>query len=372
VFGVEPLDYERHLNAALDCLFRPVKDNGFWDEEDGKIIRALNYTIGNQVLTWTPDDTVQWRYAPFATMGVMRWRASALANGRYDSKIRRQLEYFAERVANEETLDAMPSYGIGPLLVAFSLAGETLDEPRYTSTARRLYEYSIERFDFTNAEDSLLVFGWAHLYDSDPDERLRTDIAEALWTINERLTREGLFRFENSTTRRHQNQMYTLWGLCEGIRVTDVRGYLDSAEQVLDYTIEHRMRDDGAFIWEDVPYRRHLKHAATKRLGRRPPHWDFLYECHQTFFVNAVMSYYRAGGTRNYDREVREAMSWIYGNNSLGMNLVDLSRIGVPMRQMTVCERMDVPDQMYKGTYEIGSYIMALADLLDDHGSYPA
>lgn len=364
VLGIEPLDYEAYLESALECLFRPVEEDGFWDTEERKIIRALEYEFAEDGLEWSPDDRILWRYAPFALMGVLRWRASPLGHAAYDEKIRRELDYFADAVDDESTLDEMPSYGVGPLIVGFSLSASVFDDPEHGSIAMRLYEYSEERFDFTHAEDSLLLYGWSHLYRYDPADELLADIADALWAVNERLSPDGLFQFDNSTTHRHQNQMYTLWGLCEAIEVTGTDGYLDSAEQVLDYAIENRMRDDGAFLWDEVSTRRQIKRALHKRVGGRPPHWDFLYECHQTFFVNAVMSYYRAGGTKNYDRELREAMSWIYGDNGLGTDLVELSGLGVPMRQMTVDTRMDVSDQMYKGTYEIGSYIMALTDLL--------
>lgn len=364
VFGIEPIDYESYLNAALECLFRPVEEDGFWDTDEGKIIRALEYSFEDEGLGWTSDDSVEWRYAPFALMGVLQWRASPLGTETFDEKVRRELEYFTEQVADQGALDAMPSYGVGPLIVAFSLADGVFGDSRYVETARALYEYSRNRFDFTHAEDSLLLFGWSHLYRHDPDDELLADIAEALWTVNERLDSDGVFQFDNSTTHRHQNQMYTLWGLCEGISVTDTPGYLDSAEQVLDYAIENRMRDDGAFLWDEPSTKRRIKRAIHKRLGGRPPHWDFLYECHQTFFVNAVMGYYKAGGNRNYDQEVREAMSWIYANNGLGVDLVEYSGLGVPMRQMTVDTRMDVPGQMYKGAYEIGSYLMAITHLL--------
>lgn len=362
VLGVEPIDYRRYLDEALDCLFRPVGRNGFWDDE-GKIIRALEYSSEDGRLSWRPDDSIQWRYAPFALLGVMRWRTSALGNDRYDDKIRRELVYFENRTGDPSTLDAMPSYGIGPLVAAFSLAATAYDDSRYESTARQLYEYSRERFDFTHAEDSLLLFGWSHLYERIPNEDLRRDISDALWRVNEQLTPKGLFEFDNSTAHRHQNQMYTLWGLCAAVEVTGTGGYLDSAEQVLDYTIANRMRDDGAFLWDEPSRWRRLKRTVLKQLGGRPPHWDFLYECHQTFFVNAVAGYYAAGGTKNYDQEVREAMSWIYGDNGLGEDLVEFSELGVPMRQMTIDTRMDVAGQMYKGAYEIGSYVMALTEL---------
>jgi SAM-dependent methyltransferase len=361
VLSAEPLQYNDYLDAALSCLFRPVEENGFWDDADGKILRALEYDIGREnEFAWTPDDRELWRYAPFALMGTMQWRASALGDGRYDDKIERALAYFADKI--ESTLPEMPSYGIGPLVCVFALAADVFD-PGHESVARELFEHSRERFEFTHAEDSLLAYGWSYLAERESESEVRDALSDALARMNDRLTPEGLFAFDNHTTRRHQNQMYACWGLARAIEITGQTGYLENVERVLDYTIEHRMREDGAFIWQDVSLPRQLRRATTKRLGFRPPHWDFLYECHQTFFVNAVAHYYRAGGEQKYDRAVGRAMSWIYGDSSRG-NLVESSGLGVPMRFLTVDDRLDIPDQMYKGSYEIGSYLMALTNLL--------
>jgi SAM-dependent methyltransferase len=367
VLAVEPHRYQARLDGALDCLFRPIDANGFWDESDEKLLRALDYEITGRgaegpLFSWTPDDRELWRYAPFALMGTMQWRASALGHDEYDAKIERALSYFARKV-DGDTLHEMPSYGVGPLTCAFALAADVFDD-EHEHVARRLFEHARERFDFSHAEDSLLAYGWSYLHERDPDPEIGDALSDALWTMNERLTPEGLFAFDNHTTRRHQNQMYACWGFARAAEVTGQAGYLDGVERVLDYAIENRMRDDGAFVWEDVSLPRRVRRDTTKRLGFRPPHWDFLYECHQTFFVNAVAHYYRAGGECGYDRAVRRAMSWIYGDSGRG-DLVELSGIGVPMRFLTVDDRLGVDDQMYKGSYEIGSYLMALSNLLD-------
>lgn len=365
LLSVEPMQYQEYLDSALACLFRPVAENGFWDENDEKILRALDYDIvdgdsDENEFSWTPDDRESWRYAPFALMGAMQWRASPLAHGKYDEKIERALAYFAEKI--ETDLREMPSYGIGPLICAFALAADVFD-PVHENVARELFEHSRERFDFTHAEDSLLAYGWSYLAARESGTEVCDALSVALSRMNSRLTPEGLFEFDNHTTRRHQNQMYACWGFARAIECTGQTGYLENVERVLNYAIDHRMREDGAFIWEDVSLPRRVRRGTTKRLGFRPPHWNFLYECHQTFFVNAVAHYYRAGGERDYDREVARAMSWIYGDSSRG-NLVELSELGVPMRFLTVDDRLDIPDQMYKGSYEIGSYLMALTNLL--------
>jgi hypothetical protein len=396
VFGAEPMPFARRLREGLDCLFRPTSQNGFWHAGKERFVRALEYEVrgdpdpneygagpdrrGPLPLDWSVDDTNQWRYAPFALLGAMHWRDSPLGTDEYDPQLRAELDFFARQVSDDATLAEVPSYGVGPLIDAFARAGQVFDGDEsadgrpYTAVAWDLYRHSTEAFDFSHAEDSLLPFGWATLWDVTAEgddapaaadrEELLAAVDDALWTVNDRVSWEGLFDFDNGTTRRHQNQMYALWGLCRAIRVTDRPGYLDTVERVLDYTVEHRMRSDGAFLWEDVSRLKQARFELLRRLGWRPPHWDFLYECHQTFFVNAVAEYYAAGGQGSYDREVRRAMGWVFGNNQFGTDLTGLSGIGVPMRQLTVDGRIDVPDQQYKGSYEVGSFLLALTNLL--------
>jgi len=375
VVGASPVAFAPHLETALACLFRPTTADGFWDAEEGKIVRALRYRLVDGEPEWTPDDSNEWRYAPFALAGVLRWRTSAIGDGRYDERIRRALGYFADRLDESQTREAMPSYGLGPLIAAFAMAARVFngpDEPEFLPLARELYEYTRARFEFDHAEDSLVLYGWSYLYETAPAEDLLADIQNAMWTVNERLTPEGLLAFDNGTTRRHQNQMYALWGLCRAVTVTGATGYLDTVERVLEYTVDNRMRDDGGVIWEDVSPGTRLAGTFDKFVSGRPPYWEYFYECHQTFLTNAVAHYYEAGGENDYDAVVRTAMAWIYGANERGVDLVDRAGNGVPMRHLTADGRIDEPyfvdgvrDQRYKGAYEVGSYIMALTHLLD-------
>ncbi|WP_435360923.1 class I SAM-dependent methyltransferase [Haloarchaeobius sp. DFWS5] len=376
VIGATPLGYKSYLDRGLDCLFRSTDENGLWDDDESKFIRGLDYEFDGKTppggtvrsaseLDWSRDDSVQWRYAPFAVMGAMAWRTSERGDDRFDEKIEDALAYFEAKFGDDPGRIGMPSYGIGPLVMGFTLADQVF-EADYRSTARQLFEYSREEFDFDHAEDSLLAFGWSYLYEHTEDDDVLAAIDDALWEINERLDpATGTFNFDNGTTRRHQNQMYTIWGLSRAIEVTGKTGYLDSLEIVLEHTVNVRMRDDGAFIWEDVSKgQKAWGDYKTDNWGHRPFHWRYLYECHQTFFVNAVAHYYAAGGQNDYDSEVARAMAWIYGDNDLGEDLVELSGLGVPMRFVTTGGRMDVGDQMYKGSYEVGSYVMALTNLL--------
>jgi hypothetical protein len=147
--------------------------------------------------------------------------------------------------------------------------------------------------------------------------------------------------------------------------VTGIDGYLDNARRALDYAVTERMRADGAFRWDDAMPRDRLGGAVRRRLGRGRPHWELLFPCHQTFFVVAVDHYRAAGGKRSHDVSVRRAMDWIYRTNPRGEDLVESSGIGVPMRVMDVDGRLDLPDQQFKGSYEVGTYLMALTTVLE-------
>ncbi|WP_336338733.1 class I SAM-dependent methyltransferase [Haloarcula brevis] len=372
VLGARPLDYEGALTDALDCLFRPVDEHGFWNPDTERLIRALAYdAVDGRPENWTPVDDNEWRYAPFALMGAMQWRASPLGTADWDDRLEGQLSYFTDRV--DDSLSEMPSYGVGALTVAFALAddvfGDTPSSPDYLAVARRLFEHADERFTFDHAEDALLLYGWTYLYDRWVDTDLHDAIDSAMYEIIERQNAwKTLFYFDNPTTRRHQNQMYTLWGLCRAIEVTDREGYLENVEAVLDYTIEERMRRDGAFVWEDPSRRVYAGTELRRCLGRgksRPPHWEFLYPCHQTFFVNAVAHYEAAGGERDYASALGDAMRWVFGDNDREQDLRSLSGLGVPVRFLTTDGRLDVPDQQFKGAYEVGSLVMALTNLVE-------
>jgi SAM-dependent methyltransferase len=371
VFALRPMPFADTLDSALSSLFRPTDETGFWNEREGTFVRALRYAFDDEGVgggfRWTTEDRTEWRYAPFALMGTLQWRASALGTDAYDSKIRRALSYFRDRIDDGTVASEMPSYGVGPLTDAFALAATVFGHDSYLDAARWLFEHATETYEFDHAEDSLLLYGWARLYEQYPSDRLREAIDDALWQVVDRQTASGRFSFDNPTTQRHQNQMYTLWGLCRAIEVTGRSNYLENVERVLDDAVETRMRDDGAFRWMDTTTRERVGYRARAELSGRPdspPQWRLLFPCHQTFFAVAVAHYRAAGGDKSYARAVRRALAWLYGANARGLDLVAHSGIGVPMRFMTLDGRMDVPEQQFKGTYEVGSLVMATVQLL--------
>lgn len=357
--------YEARLADALEALFRPADEAGFWDAERGTFLRAQRYEQRAGGLEWTPERRIQWRYGPFALMGAMQWRRSSLGDPRFDHRLQSALSYYTALV--DDGIHAeMPTYGLGPLLDAFANAADVYDDS-HLEVAGELATYTRDTVAFEHSEDSLVLYGWASLADRIDDPALEAAVDDGAWSVVERQSPDtGLFEFENGTTRRHQNQMYACWGLARAIEHAGTTGYLENVERALERAVASRMRPDGAFVWEDVgPVRRRGTEAfyAVAR-ERDVPHWQLLYPCHQTFFVDAVAHYRRAGGGARFDDAVRRAMTWIQGSNPRDEDLVAASGIGVPLRFCTTEGRIDVPGQQFTGAYEVGSYLMALCNLL--------
>jgi hypothetical protein len=356
-------EYKKYLNNALERLFSSTENNGFWFDKENRLISLLRYNITDQnTINWFPDYSINWRYPPFALMSIMYWRNSIVSNDYYDIKIKEELKYFIDQINNEQVLSEIPSYGIGPLIVSFSLAYQVFNNENYKKIAIQLYKYSKKKFNFSNSEDCLLLYGWGFLYEIYPSSSLKEDMHYVLKTIISKQNKKGLFIFKNLlTTKKHQNQMYILWGIGKAIEVLQEKKYLINIEKTLDYTIKNRMLPNGALLWEDhVFWLRKVKN----QIMNREPGWNYLFECHQTFFINAVFQYYKAGGQKKYNIDITRAMNWIFGNNILQKNLVEISGIGVPLRMMLIDGKLHISRQRFKGAYEIGSYIMALTNLL--------
>jgi SAM-dependent methyltransferase len=358
VTACETLPYERWLTDALAALFRDAPE-GFYDPEAGRVIRELRYEADDDghVTEWRRGRESEGRYPPMALLGAARWRTSPAGDDRHDDRLERALVTAADR----SRAASLPAYGAGPLIGALALADRAFDRD-LLGPARRLYERSRDAA-FEHSEEALLLYGWTFLHDRDPDEQLRGDIADGLHAVAERQAPpEGLFAFDNPTTLRHQNQMYALWGACRAAAVTDRPGYLDALADALEYTVDQRLRPDGAVLWFEPDRREALGYRLREGLGSTPtevPEWELLFACHQTFLVTAVAEYRRAGGDRNYDGAVRRAMGWLEA-----AGLFERSGLGVPMRGMTTGGRFDTPGQRFKGSYEVGAALLALTELL--------
>ena len=87
----------------------------------------------------------------------------------------------------------------------------------------------------------------------------------------------------------------------------------------------------------------------------------YLFECHQTFFANTINFFNHRFGDSFFIEERDKAINWIFGENRMGLNLTEVTKLGIPFRIMTTDNKLFVEHENYKGSYEIGSYILALS-----------
>ena len=152
---------------------------------------------------------------------------------------------------------------------------------------------------------------------------------------------KGLYRSkEYRTAFKHQNQMYTTWGLGHSDMALGETASIEGIQRCLQYTIDHRMQSDGALLWHHYRDWMHRLHSATQTLMGRVAEPLRLYSCHQAFFIYAIQVYRQVSGDADAFAAARDnALRWEYGQNVIGEDLFEKSGIGVPMRIMTTSGR---------------------------------
>ena len=360
--------YQGSLYGMLDAFFRDVADNGFWSEAEGRIVRALKFkSVGQGELEWSPDMDERFRYGPMALMGVAMWRLSQLGDDRYDDKLVRNLRYFRDLLTQPDVVARVPSYGAGPLIYALGRLHEIWPDEGFYASAESLGNLALDRYKFKFNEDSLVLMGLAALGDQLTGEQ-QAKMRKASESLLALQDSKGLFRNpDHNTSFKHQNQMYTIWGLGHCDRVLGETRSVESLRRCLQYTIDNRMTSDGALLWHHYRNWLHRAHSTTMSFVGRVPEPIRLYSCHQAFFVYAVQVYQQLTKDPKAFADARDlALQWLYGQNVAGVDLFDRSGIGIPMRIMLLSGEMDVATQRFVGIYEIGAMIMCMVCLLEE------
>ena len=361
--------YQTSLDGMLDALFRPYEENGFWSQSDGRIVRALHYEASDDgSLTWSPELEERMRYGPMALMGIAMWRLSEIGTDKYDDKLLRNLIYYRELYKDPNQLRKLPGYGAGPLVYALSRLSELWPDEELNECAMSIIDFSLQTYDFRYNEEALVLMGMgAHFEHLSADQRSR--MKEVSAAIRSHQDARGLYRTkEHLQALRHQNQMYTIWGLGHGDMALEQQDTAEGIRRCLQYTVDKRMRPDGALLWHH--YRNWLHHAHStfhSIFNGRVPERERLFSCHQAFFIYAVQVYRDLTGDRNAFAEARDnALRWEYGQNVTGDNLFERNGIGVPIRIVLVSGETETPVDRWVGVYEIGAMIMCMVKLLEE------
>ena len=353
----------------LEALFRPIEEDGFWSEAEGRIVRALHYTCDDAgKRTWTPEMEERFRYGPMALMGIAMWRKSTIGDTRFDEKLRRNLVYYRELLSNPSTRKKLPGYGAGPLVYALSLLDDLWPEDQFGDTASSLIDFSLNEYDFRYNEEALVLMGMAEHFEQ-LSESERNRMQHILTDILRTQDEKGLFRTkEHLQSLRHQNQMYTIWGLGHADMALGTDTSKEGIRRCLQYTVDRRMLEDGALLWHH--YRNsvhHLYSALQAAFFGRVPERKRLFSCHQAFFVYAVQVYRELMKDTNAFTDPRDnALRWEFGQNVVGENLFELNGIGVPTRIIITTGETELPTDRWVGIYEIGAMIMCMVKLIEE------
>jgi hypothetical protein len=360
---------EAHLRGLLDGLFRPVGEAGFWDPEDGRIVARLDaIDTGGGRFRWKANDSIEskrYRYSPFAFMGLARWRTSPLGDDTWDHQIHRNVEHYVALLHRPQSA-AVPSYGLGAIIYTFAVLGRLWPDLGLVEMAHALVSRALDECQFAHSEDAILLVGASALSDTIPPNR-RTQLVDHCRKIRSRQDSHGLFRFDNVASHKHQNQMYTIWGLAGVDLALTTSENADSIRRCLEFTVSQRMQRDGALLWHEYRGPAHKVAALARSAVDRnyAPERHSLFSCHQAFFVHASDLYRRVSHDTRFDSAIEEAITWLYGRNAAGSDLFELTGIGLPLRMMTTDGRTDWPHQRFIGSYEIGGMLLALVDRLE-------
>ncbi len=248
--SVGPDVYAASRDRALAGLFRPSAESGFWSDEEGRILPRLDFDLGpDGHPRWRPHALDVHRYPPVALMGALSWRTGEHGHDAYDEKLSRNLAYYDRLLRDPAAAATLPSYGAGALVFTFARAHALWPDRGFDGAARTLADFALGHYRFRFNEDALVLMGAAACLGLDPDRYrpLLTARADAMRAGEDT---HGLFRWRReSGSFRHQNQMYTVWGLAHADLALGRTDAAASIRRCLDFTVRRRMQDDGAILW---------------------------------------------------------------------------------------------------------------------------
>lgn len=350
--------YKGYLEAALTSLFKPAEECGFWDNKDKRIIERLHFTEKWQ-WNYTPSDKM--RYMVFCLSNLLLAKDLFNLNTiEFNTKISQCLIYLNKNKEKLTTSDL--TYGA---LLAIFLHKKNYDLPEINiSEWEILFEKALdETLNRKDNHDALILVAGKYLIQQFPNHKLIKKLK--LLTDRYLLSQNSAGYFETGDIRAnyHQRNMYVLWGLAEAVSF-----YPEKREEIrlkIHKTLswvwsKRRDNNDDAFHWH-APF-----YLIKNKFGFKMPvlnieHSKFLFECHQTFFINAVNFYQLEFRTKEFEEEKIKAIDWIFGKNRINKNLVDVTGIGQPVRIMHTNGNLFLKGQNFIGTYEIGSYVLSLA-----------
>lgn len=367
-----PLPHERWLEAALELLFRPLDDGGFWDPVTRRVVPALAIDGPSGEPRPIRDADAEERRVPLLARGLLRWRTSPAGTDAFDDRLGRQLSRLRSLAGarTNSADDRLEPAAVGATIDACARAGAGPFDAENLAVARDCFERT-QGCEFERPGDAALLAGWATLAEATAEPGAEDDdfgagrvlaaLDEGLWHVGQRLFPGGRRTFDDDSSPSRETVLDALEGVCRAIQLTGRTDALEDVAAVLDRTVETRLCDDGAVVLDGEP-RGSVSTldgsgGAPSRSTRRRPR-------HQSRFVATVGRYVAAGGDSEYDRAVSRAMGWLDGADPHGRSLFDASAFDVPPRFVGPDGRAGAPSRQVVGVDDVGALIAATTDLI--------
>lgn len=350
--------YTTYLNRALDSLFRPIADKGFWDETNKRIAERLYHT---QDWQWSHKPSEEMRYLVFCLSNILLAKdIFGLNTSAYDEKIKLSILY----INNNRSKLSVSDLTYGALTTIYLqdkyYALKEINFKEWDTLLENAIDLSLTRKD---NHDSLVLIAGKYALRRSNTEKIKVKLKQLTDNYLRSQNETGYFETGDIRGNYHQRNMYTIWGLMAAVEYYPEKKQelKQSAKRTIEWVWrDRREKADDAFLWHPPMY------WIKNKLGFKIPifnseHSKYLFECHQTFFCNAINFYQKEFSTNDYENEKKLSFDWMVAHNRINKNLVDITGIDVPIRIMHTDGRLFIKNQNFKGIYEIGSYIMALA-----------
>lgn len=322
---------------------------GFWDEEAGAYLRArlgVNGTHGIEL----PD----LRYTPFGLAGILRAHRLT-GEGDYEHLSRAADWVYQQIMVNPHTEDVF--YGG---IWALAEAAIAFDEERYAQLLVQIVAGAGEWFESNpNLDLGVSLLGASELVERGVvDKTFSNLIMRKADVLSSSVNARGLPATGDRRAGYHQRMMYTVWGLCGAAAAFHNEDYEAAAKRILQFVTDNRIDADGGIRWHAL-YESNVKSDGS---GAFYPYGSHIYyECHQCFYSIAVSLFSSLSGDKVFMQSNDKVLSWIFGDNRWGMDLTDPGVSGLPIRCVSMSGKTSLWNNRFKGVYEVGAYLAALA-----------
>ena len=347
--------YNEQLKIALDRLFTSKEHNGFWDAKEGKIIESLYH---DKTWNWRYVHSDSNRYGLFCIASIlMAKKYNNLDLADYKDNFRVYLKYIQNHL-NTLSKNDLTYGGLLSLILGIELGYIDMDINRLEPLLLSSCEYALNNYDNQNT----LILIPLTLYLLHHKSSTLTESFESLLYKNiNSVDKDSKFQTGDIKYCYHQRLMYTLWGLIFSAQHSNTEVIHTIAQNTLRFVWENGRQEDNGFLWHPDFYfvSNRFRYFPIPILNKKTS--SYLFECHQTFFAIAVDLYNNVFNEKFMVKERDLALDWIFGANRMNLDLTKITRLGIPNRIMTSDKKLFVNGNNFKGSYEIGSYILALS-----------